>query len=278
MYEKIKILIFKIFQILLKILPSKISCELNNLRQKLMGRDITFSYERKLDLYKVKSDMMTMYFNEKMRGFNTYAYGIRSRAISLGDTYSLNKIKFTTNDIIIDCGANYGDIYIWSKINNIKINYISFEPSPEEFKCIKLNCENQNNNNLALSNNIGEFEFYLKSESGDSSLIKPAGGYNNRINVKTITLDNFLKSLKIEKIKFFKVEAEGFEPEILNGSINSLKKIEFIGVDGSPERGEKKEWTIDFAIDFLGKNGFELISLKKSATYAKGLFKNKVKL
>ena len=25
----------------------------------------------------------------------------------------------------------------------------------------------------------------------------------------------------------------------------------------------KKEWTIDFAIDFLGKNGFELISLKK---------------
>ena len=243
-----------------------------------MGRDISFFYERKLNLYKVKSDKMTMYFNEKMRGFNTYAYGIKSRALSLGDTYSLDKINFAKNDIIIDCGANYGDLYIWSKINNIKINYISFEPAPNEFKCIELNCADQNNNNLALSNNLGKFEFYLKSESGDSSLIKPANGYNNKINVNTLTLDKFLENLKIEQIKFFKVEAEGFEPEILNGSINSLKKIEYIGVDGSPERGEKKEWTIDFAKNFLNKNGFELISLKSNNSYAKGLFKNKAKL
>ena len=43
-----------------------------------------------------------------MRGFNTYAYGIKERATSLAETYSLDKLEIFNNEVVIDCGANFG--------------------------------------------------------------------------------------------------------------------------------------------------------------------------
>ena len=131
------------------------------------------------------------------------------------------------------------------------INYISFEPSPSEFKGIELNCINQNNNNFALSDTEGYFDFFLKSDCGDFSIIEPSIGFTKKIKVKTTTLFNYISQNKIEKVKLFKVEGEGFEAEILRGANNVLPKIEYIGVDGSPERGKNNETTIEYASEFL---------------------------
>ena len=275
MYKKIKIFFFNIFQVLLKISPSKISCDLNNLRQRFMGRDIIFFYDKKLNLYKVKSDNLTMYFSNKMRGFNTYAYGIKNRATSLAETYSLEKLKIFNDEVVIDCGANFGDLYAWTLVKKLNVKYIAFEPSPREFECIKLNCAGKKNNNIALSNKTGVTEFYLKSSSGDSSIIEPASGFTKKIDIRSVKLEDYVLINNIEKIKFFKLEAEGFEPEILEGSKKILNRIEYIGVDGSPERGKNKDWTINTVKKFLLKNGFNLIAIKSSNFYAKGLFKNK---
>ncbi len=273
MFKKTKIFIFNYFLKVLNFLPPKYSCLLSNFRQIIMNRRIRFFYLKDLNLYKVKSDNISMYFFDKMRGFNTYAYGIKERAISLAATYNLNLIKFSENDVVIDCGANYGDLYAWTLINNFKINYISFEPSPKDFKCIELNCIGQKNNNIALSNKTGKTDFYLKTDSGDSSILEPAEGFTEKIEIETTTLKEFVVKNKINQIKFFKLEAEGFEPEILNGSKDVLNRIEYIGVDGSPERGPKAETTIDYAIKFLTENNFKMIGSNYSH-YAKALFKN----
>ena len=271
-----KIFFFKIFQFLLKISSSQISCGLNNLRQKFMGRDIVFFYDKNIYLYKVKSDNATMCFSDKMRGFNTYAYGIKERATALAETYSLDKLEIFNNEVVIDCGANFGDLYAWTLIKNLNINYISFEPSPRDFECVKLNCAGKKNNNIALSDKNGQTDFYLQSSSGDSSIIEPASGFTKKIEISTIKLEDYIFNNNIKKIKFLKLEAEGYEPEILEGSKKILNRIEYIGADGSPERGKKKEWTIDIIKTFLLKNGFELISIKSNNFYAKGLFKNKI--
>ena len=241
-----------------------------------MGRDIVFFYDISLNLYKVKSDNITMYFNNKMRGFNTYAYGIKKRAISLAETYSLDKLKISNDEVVIDCGANFGDLYAWTLVKKLNINYIAFEPSPREFECIKLNCAGKKNNNIALSDKTGQTDFYLQSSSGDSSIIEPASGFTKKIEIATIKLEDYVLNNNIKKIKFFKLEAEGYEPEILEGSKKILNRIEYIGVDGSPERGKKNDWTIDIVKKFLLKNGFELIGIKSNNFYAKGLFKNKI--
>ena len=73
-----------------------------------------------------------------------------------------------------------------------------------------------------------------------------AEGFTEIIEIETTTLKEFVIKNKINHIKFFKLEAEGFEPEILNGSKDVLNRIEYIGVDGSPERGPKAETTIDY--------------------------------
>ena len=238
-----------------------------------MRRKIKFFYLRDKNLFKVESNFFTMFFNDKMRGFNTYAYGIKNRAQSLADTYHLNKIKFYDDDVFIDCGANYGDLFIWTLINKLKVKYISFEPSPEEYECIKLNCPGQININSALSNSTGSYDFYLKSSSGDSSLVEPAGGFTKKIKVNTVTLKDFVLKNNLKRIKFFKLEAEGFEPEILEGCKSILNRIDYIGVDGSPERGLKSEATMDYAIKFLEENNFEIIASNINQHYAKALFK-----
>lgn len=239
-----------------------------------MKRRIRFFYLKDLNLYKVKNDNLIMYFFDKMRGFNTYSYGIKERAISLASTYNLNLIKFSENDVIVDCGANYGDLYAWTLINNWKINYISFEPSPNDFKCIELNCKGQNNNNIALSDKTGKTDFFLKTDSGDSSILEPSTGFTEKIEIETTTLKDFIIKNKINQIKLFKLEAEGFEPEILNGSKDVLNRIEYIGVDGGPERGPKAETTIDYAIKYLKENNFQMIGSNITDDHAKALFKN----
>ena len=272
----IKIKIFNFFRFIIKFMSPLLACKLNNLRQKTMGRSIYFSYDKNKKLFCVKDESnIEVYFSEKVRGFDTYSYSIKYRAETLAQSYSLDKIKFNNNDVVIDCGANFGDIFIFFLLKNLKIQYVSFEPSPKEYSCLLLNCKNQSNNNIGLSNRKGNYNFYLKSGSGDSSLIEPAGGFKKIIQVPTTTLDDFVQEKNIKRIKFFKIEAEGAEPEVLEGSKNSLKIIDYIGVDGSRERGKKEESTIEFAKEFLQKNDFDLIKIIETDDFIKGLFKNK---
>lgn len=234
-----KSILKKIFLKFLNLLTPYWTCKFNNMRQILMKRNIFFYYDKNLCLYYVKEKNYKMYFSDKTRGIETYSYGIKYRANQLIKTYNLELIEFKRDDLIVDCGANYGDLYTWLKIKKIPIKYISFEPSPLEFKCLALNCENQINNNIGLSNSIGISDFFLKSESGDSSIIEPSNGFTKKIKIKTTTLNNYFFENRIKKVKLLKLEAEGFEPEILQGSNKVLNKIEYIGVDGSPERGKK---------------------------------------
>jgi hypothetical protein len=93
--------------------------------------------------------------------------------------------------------------------------------------------------------------------------------------VKTTTLSNYISQNRIEKVKLFKVEGEGFELEILRGANNVLQKIEYIGVDGSPERGKNNETTIEYASEFLISKDFEIVFSNINQKYAKVLFRNK---
>ena len=150
-------------------------------------------------------------------------------------------------------------------------NFIAFEPGKDEFKSLKNNIKKGQIFNLALSNKIQVSNFYLNSEFADSSLIKPSK-YTAVEKIQNITLDKFLKQSKIDKVKLLKVEAEGAEPEVLLGCKQSLKFIEFIAVDGSKERGIKKEETFSKITNYLTNNKFKLVRLNGEAF--RGLFIN----
>ena len=75
------------------------------------------------------------------------------------------------------------------------------------------------------------------------------------------TIDQFIKQNKIKgkKIKLLKLEAEGYEPEILQGCQNNLENIEYISADLGPERGLSNQCTIVEVTNFLICKDFKTI-------------------
>jgi len=70
----------------------------------------------------------------------------------------------------------------------------------------------------------------------DSSFLGPHDKGDKSVRVPVITVERVIERHRLEKIDFLKVEAEGFEPEILAGAGKRLKEVSKIAIDCGPER------------------------------------------
>jgi FkbM family methyltransferase len=236
------------------------ACKLQNIFLMLHMSTLRVSYDKSNNLFFAHDGKFIWYFSEMSRGFDFYAGGLMQRGQRLSNSYCLEKIQFNKSDIVIDCGANFADLYISlsKKIN--EFNYITFEPSPREFSCIQKNVPNAKNYNFALSNKIGKVPLYISSATGDSSLIEPRF-FTGVTIVNVTTLDQFFLENSIKQCKLIKIEAEGLEPEILEGAQNSLSKCEYVALDGGRERGVNSDLTLHICNNFLLKSGFEMVDI-----------------
>ena len=75
------------------------------------------------------------------------------------------------------------------------------------------------------------------------------------------------------RIKLLKLEAEGAEPEVIQGCDKILADIEFIAADLGEERGKEQESTMAPVINYVLSRNFEIISI--NAIRGSVLFKNK---
>ena len=156
--------------------------------------------------------------------FNVWA-GSDSYEKELRDYFNIKK------GIFVDIGANLGKYsVIVSKRMNKKGKVIAIEPHPYNFKMLEKNIKLNKLNNvilkeLACSNSKDISDFYLDEVGlkggGGHSLVKIIG--KNKISVKTDTLDNILRELKIKKIDLVKIDVEGGEINVLKGAVKILK-------------------------------------------------------
>jgi FkbM family methyltransferase len=197
------------------------------------------------------------YFGHRARGFSLYNKGISKRAKDIFDSYLLSKVDFMDEDIVVDCGANYGDLWLSLKGLIKPKNYITFEPSLDEYRSLTFNAADSIHNKLGLGNFDGKSKFYVNNGEADSCVIEPVR-YSEIIEISLTKIDSYITLNAIEKIKLLKLEAEGFEPEILDGALKSLHKIEWIALDGGYERGVNMQETFSAATNTLLKNGFEM--------------------
>ena len=233
---------------------------------KFLPKTILFAPKINLKKQLIEDDWDFLYFNYLNRLY-FYSRGLKHRYQSLLIEYSLNnlfQLKINKNDLIIDCGANIGEFSkgIFKFLNNK--NIICFEPDPDEFVIMEKNCcfSNLKHQKLGLSNVDGVSTFYLNNITGDSSIISD-GGSTNKMSIQTVRLDNFInKNYKNKIIGILKVEAEGFEPEVLEGCENIFHKIKYITVDCGPERNGLT--TFKEINDNLVKNNFSLINFNST--------------
>ncbi len=249
-----------------------IALQTRNLINKLKGLNHRFFFDESALLYYVEEKGRKHYFGNKRRGFQIYYYGIDVRAQSLGQSYMLDMVNFFHEDIVIDCGANYADIILFLNGRIKQENYITFEPGTEEFSVISKNAPHSKNFNMGLGDQNINREFFLNTENADSSIIEPPT-YSKSINVRLTNFDSFIKDNGISRIKLFKVEAEGFEPEVLKGASEFITVCEYVAIDGGYERGKTQEETFSYQVNFLLRRNFEMIGV--NLKQGRALFRNK---
>tara|TARA_Y100001968_G_C19397892_1_gene739347 strand:- start:772 stop:1611 length:840 start_codon:yes stop_codon:yes gene_type:complete len=238
----------------------------------IRNKNVRFSYDSKRKLFKAEEHNISKFYPEKSRCFWLYRNGIEARGSFISKSYCLPNINFKEDDIIIDCGANSGDLFI-ELSNYIKPNnYIGIEPNPSDFEVLKLNCPKTTIVNKALGEKNSFLDFFIATSKGDSSIIRPKD-YEKQIKIASIRLDELLTMMKIKKVKLLKLEAEGYEPEILLGAGDKINIFEYIAIDGGYERGEREEQTFTFLTNKLINNGFELLDI--NFPWYRALFKNK---
>ena len=241
--------------------------------EKIFCRIMNFFYSsngkihfKKNKYFKVIENNKKMYFPNKR--IDRVIVDHERHFFNLLDQYSINQLEIKDNDLVIDCGANVGELYFSFLLNTQNIEYIAFEPDPAAFECLSLNINNKPDNlyNFALSSNEGKMKFYLDTFGANSSI--EHFGSEEFITVETKTLDSF----NFENIKLIKLEAEGHEIEVLKGSVNTLKNTEYITVDYGPEKGKEGNMTLPEVTNFLFKENF-IIENASSNRYT-CLFKN----
>ena len=263
--SKIRNTLKKIF-IYLPIPNKNIYCLFFNLYSLLAGSSSRIFYKDGFYYFK---DRKWKFYHRK-QGAYAYLKGLKKRGLELKSTYLINDLKFNSDDVIIDCGANNGDFYLCFCE---KIEYIGIEPSPIVFSNLQFNVQGQLLINKGLwKSNEKEIDFYLSDEGGDSSII-PIKNYTKKITIGTVTLDDVIDQIN-KNIKLIKLEAEGSEPEILEGLKKNISKVEYISMDVGYERGINQESTLAPCVNYLSHNGFKIIEFKYSINRIVILLKN----
>lgn len=203
-----------------------------------------------------KSKQYALCFRHEGQAYYASKRGIVRRTEILAETYFLSRIRFGPGDVVVDCGANVGELKYYFLVNDLDVEYIGIEPSPLEFACLVENVSPSKTFNVGLWNVDAELEFYVSSQMADSSLIEPPS-FDEIIKVPAQRLDTLLPD---QTIKLLKLEAEGAEPEAIEGAEGLLRRIEYISADLGFERGIEQTSTLGAVTNFLLARGFEIVA------------------
>lgn len=123
------------------------------------------------------------------------------------------------DDIVLDIGACIGEYT--TLLASIAKHVYAFEPSPNNYNELCKNTKNLTNvttYNLAVSDKNGESTLYMcPTDIGMNRLYySPHCVGGDRHTVKTVKIDSII-SPQLEKIKFIKIDIEGYEYHALQG-------------------------------------------------------------
>jgi len=165
---------------------------------------------------------------------------------------------------LIDIGSNIGEFsYFALHKYEQNIDIYCFDPDPVAIKCIKNNLSDFdfNLNPIALSDRDGQGTFWLMPETADSSLHKPSRN-PVEFKVQTRTLDEVFSLINFPRPALLKMDAEGHEPEVLEGGRKTLERVDFITIDGGLERSGNS--TSSEVARILHETGFHEVNISSN--------------
>ena len=144
--------------------------------------------------------------------------------------YEHGGVQLRPGDVIIDAGAFIGDtaVYFHHKLQG-DCEVHSFELLPENLALLVHNLERNGVrdgqvkvNQFALSDRTGdEITIADGATQGSTSIFGNAAG--GGVKVQTITLDDYVVALGLEKLDFVKMDIEGAEVQALKGARQTIR-------------------------------------------------------
>ena len=128
-------------------------------------------------------------------------------------------------DVVLDIGAYVGMFTVKAaRLVGTTGKVIAIEPSPENYELLARNCEELHNVILVKkavmsTNGMGRL-YYSKSAAANSLVTR----WKEYVEVQTITLDDLVEELGLDKVDIIKVDAEGAEIDVLKGARKVLAK------------------------------------------------------
>ena len=200
----------------------------------------------------------------------------------------LLKDKISKNPVIFDIGANQGQsIERFLKIFNNPIIH-SFEPIKSDFDIMYKKYKDNKNiylNNFALGNKTEEKEFNITAKTETSSFNKITLGTDwlkarskkwntteegfvisvQKVSVKK--LDDYCKDNRINLIDLMKIDTQGYEDKVLEGSINTIEKnkIKAIETEIIWNNVYDKYFSFFDLEKYLIPNNFRMVGLESSS-------------
>jgi FkbM family methyltransferase len=173
---------------------------------------------------------------------NRFISGFDHAFDRIWDQYLVTNFEFqNSKPIVIDIGANIGEFVIAAAQRHAHKIY-AFEPDPVCFLCLESNTksifEKVNLYNFPLSNKTEIQKFYLATENADSSLVPPTTS-SKSTDLMVKRLDVIREIQELNYIDLLKMDAEGAEPEVLEGLGDLVYKIGKFVIDVGPERNGK---------------------------------------
>lgn len=165
-----------------------------------------------------------------------YSDGLDARAKRICARYGIDGLVADfSGKTIIDIGANVGEFSVFAARHGAKV--YSVEPDRVNLIALRentrgLDCDISA---VALWHEDRRLKFFSSIAGADSSAIQPER-VDCEIEVDAVRLDRLMQEKGVGEIFLIKADAEGAEPEVLAGALETLKRARFVAIDCGPER------------------------------------------
>ena len=197
---------------------------------------------------------------EKTAGLRLYSI----RAHAREDWFDLGKSGCRI-ETVFDVGANVGQSARKFRGAFPHARIHCFEPVDGIYRTLKDSFARDPRTHchrLALGSSAHTGRIYLTDHATTSSLIQPedARGYED---VEVVTIDAFAAANGIARIDLLKIDAEGFDLEVLKGAdgMLSTQRVAFVLVEVGFHPGDERHVLFDSARDLLMARGFHVYGI-----------------
>ena len=172
---------------------------------------------------------------------------------------------------VIDIGANIGYFtLLFAKLVGPNGKVFAFEPDPTNFSILKKNIEENNYDNVilsqkAISDKTETTKLFLCKFSNGMHRIYNSDLCDKSLDIESTTMDDFFSEINFkDKINFIKIDTEGSEMKVLAGIEKILESNDAtIQIEYNPSSIRESGFSPKSLPDFLIKMGFDLMSFNR---------------